>query len=73
VKEGNGNLATHSMFRTLNFRGGQLAVWLALNFTAIRRATTIPARVIPIMPGSINVAQNKSMVLIQIGFYSFKP
>ncbi len=39
----------------------------------IRRATTIPARVIPIMPASINVTRNKTMVLIQIEFYSFKP
>ncbi len=30
AKEGNSNLATHSVFRTLNFRGGQLAVWLTL-------------------------------------------
>jgi hypothetical protein len=41
--------------------------------TTVRRATTIPARVILIMPASINVTRNKTMVLIQIGFYSFKP
>jgi hypothetical protein len=73
VKEGNGNVATHSVFRTLNFRGGQLAVWLALNFYSYPTTTTIPARVIPIMSASINVTRNKTMVLIQIDFYSFKP
>ncbi len=64
--------ATHSVFR-----GGQLAVWLALNLrsscssratwvrsTVVRRATTIPARMIPIMPALINVTRNKTMVLI---------
>ncbi len=47
------------------------ATWV--HSTAVRRATTIPARVILIMPASINVTRNKTMVLIQIGFYSFKP
>ncbi len=47
------------------------ATWV--HSIAIRRATTIPTKVIPIMPASINVTRNKTMVLIQIGFYSFKP
>jgi len=41
--------------------------------TAVRRTTTIPTRVIRIMLASINVTRNKTMVLIQTGFYSFKP
>jgi hypothetical protein len=41
--------------------------------TAVWLATTIPMRVIQIMPISINITRNKTMVLIQIEFYSFKP
>ncbi len=47
------------------------ATWVC--FTTVRRTMIIPARVIPIMPALINVTWNKTMVLIQIGFYSFKP
>ncbi len=47
------------------------ATWVCS--TAVWLATTIPMRVIQIMPISINITRNKTMVLIQIEFYSFKP
>ncbi len=41
-----------------NFRTSSRATWV--HSTAVRRATTIPARVIPITPASINVSRNKT-------------